>query len=270
WHALIGERRGEFLAQERILLVIRDRAAALAQVDGAVVHELLAGAAGLARALVVGAMPGGDAQPLLAYAEVLVEPVARHRRCRDEADWLVILAQHLVGLAILPGRGAERFRPRVGVALALDADEDRCRLVLVRLRIAPGLVLADPHVETVVRHLRLDAAIAGRAPVIERQLGIDDVGDEIGPPHGRAAGRIGSGSTSSRGLKKSSAPEKRSIKLCGQLKMKLGLSSRFMTFGADVPHRSSAGELAALMKRWNALSGIANSEPFCHSNVCFL
>ena len=49
--------------------------------------------------------------------------------------------------------------------------------------------------------------------------------------------------------------------------MKFGLSIRFITFGADVPHRISAGELAALMKRWNALSGIVNSEPFCHSNV---
>ena len=72
---------------------------------------------------------------------------------------------------------------------------------------------------------------------------------------------------SSFGLKKSSAPEKRSVKVCGQLKMKSGLSSRFITFGAEVPHSSSAGELDALTKRWNALSGIVNSEPFCHSNT---
>ena len=49
--------------------------------------------------------------------------------------------------------------------------------------------------------------------------------------------------------------------------MKPGLSSRFITFGAEVPHSSSAGELDALMKRWNALSGIVNSEPFCHSKT---
>src|SRR5262249_16383151 len=60
------ERRLEFPANGGILLVIRDGAAAFAQVDGAIVHELLAGTAGLARALVVGPVPGGDAQALLA------------------------------------------------------------------------------------------------------------------------------------------------------------------------------------------------------------
>src|SRR5262249_13189718 len=143
--ALLGERRGELLAQVRILLVIRDRTAAFAQVDGAIVHELLARAASLARTLVVGAMPGRHAQAFLADTEVLVEPVARHRRRRDETDRLIVLAEHLVGLAVFPRRGAERFRPRVGVALALDADEHRRRLVLVRLGVAAGLVLADPH-----------------------------------------------------------------------------------------------------------------------------
>ena len=62
--------------------------------------------------------------------------------------------------------------------------------------------------------------------------------------------RTGSGSMSSFGLKKSSAPEKRSLNVYGQLKMKSGLSIRFITFGAEVPHSSSAGELAALMMRW--------------------
>src|SRR5262249_9549358 len=70
--AFLPERLGEFPADERILLVIGDRAAALTEIDRAVVHELLARAAGLARALVVGAMPGGDAQPLLADSEMLV------------------------------------------------------------------------------------------------------------------------------------------------------------------------------------------------------
>jgi hypothetical protein len=70
---------------------------------------------------------------------------------------------------------------------------------------------------------------------------------------------------SSFGLKKSSAPEKRSVKLCGQLKIKRGLSIRFITFGAEVPQSSIAGDDAALTKRWKALSGIVNSEPRCHS-----
>src|SRR5215208_3137333 len=82
--------------------------------------------------------------------------------------------------------------------------------------------------------------------------------------------RTGSGSISSFGVKKSSAPENRSVKACGQLKMNSGLSMRFMILGAEVPHSSSAGPLAALTKRWNAFSGMVNNEPFCHSNACFL
>src|ERR1700726_2152150 len=73
-HALALERLPELLADGRILLMIRDRAAALAEIDGAIVHELLARPARLARALVVGAVPGADAQAFLADAEMLVEP----------------------------------------------------------------------------------------------------------------------------------------------------------------------------------------------------
>ena len=64
-----------------------------------------------------------------------------------------------------------------------------------------------------------------------------------------ASPRIGSGSRSSFGLKKSSAPEKRSLNVYGQSKMKSRLSITFMTFGAVVPHNSSAGALPALMMR---------------------
>src|SRR5262249_13270725 len=105
------EGRLEFPANGGILLVIRDGAAAFAQGDGAIVRELLAGTTGLARALVVGPVPGGDAQALLADSEMLVEPIAAHRRRRDQTDRLVVLAQHLVGLAVPPRRGAERSRP---------------------------------------------------------------------------------------------------------------------------------------------------------------
>jgi len=59
--------------------------------------------------------------------------------------------------------------------------------VLVRLGIAAGLVLADPDIETVVGHLRFDSAIAGRTAVIERQLGVDDVRNEIRAPHRKPA-----------------------------------------------------------------------------------
>src|ERR1700726_1316989 len=56
------EDRLEFLADRRILLVIRDGAAAFAEIDSAVIHQLLAGHARFARALIVRAVPGGDAQ----------------------------------------------------------------------------------------------------------------------------------------------------------------------------------------------------------------
>src|SRR5262249_15513551 len=189
-HPLAFERRVAFPATGGICLVIRDGAAGFAQVDGAIVHALLAGTAGLARALVVGPVPGGDAQALLADAEMLMEPVAAHRRGRDQTDRLVVLAQHLVGLAVPPRRGAERFRPGIGVALALDADQHGGPGVLVLPCIATGLVLADPQREAVAGHERLDPAVAGRAAVVERQVGVDDVGNEIGAPHREPADRI--------------------------------------------------------------------------------
>ncbi len=52
--------------------------------------------------------------------------------------------------------------------------------------------------------------------------------------------------------------------------MNWGLSMRFMTLGAEVPQSRSAGLLAAFTKRWKAFSGMVNSDPFCHSNACFL
>src|SRR5262245_51353074 len=158
----------ELLADRGVFLVVGDRAAALAEVDRAVVGELLARHAGAPRALIIRAVPGADAQGLLAGADVLVEPVARHRGRGDEPDRLVFLAQDLVGLAGLPWLRAERFRPGIGVALALHAHEHRGRGVLVCLRIAAGLVLADPDIEAVARHRRLDPPVAGRTSVIER------------------------------------------------------------------------------------------------------
>jgi hypothetical protein len=52
-------------------------------------------------------------------------------------------------------------------------------------------VLADPEIEGVAGHERLDAAEAGRAAVVERQVAVDDVGHEVGAPHGKPAHRIG-------------------------------------------------------------------------------
>ena len=42
---------------------------------------------------------------------------------------------------------------------------------------------------------------------------------------------------------------------------------RFIRFGAVVPPSSSAGAELALTMRCMALTGIENSEPFCHSNT---
>ena len=61
----------------------------------------------------------------------------------------------------------------------------------MRLGIASGLVLADPEIERIAGHERLDAPPARRAPVVERQVAIDDVGHEIRAPHREPAHRIG-------------------------------------------------------------------------------
>ena len=61
----------------------------------------------------------------------------------------------------------------------------------VRLGIAAGLVLADEAVEHVVGHLRLDPRVAGRAAVIEIEVGIHDVGNEVRLAQGQPAQRIG-------------------------------------------------------------------------------
>src|SRR5262249_15919544 len=162
------------LADGGILPVIRDRTPTLAQIDRAVVHELFTRTAGLASACIVRAKPGREAKRVGRDAEMLVEPVAAHRRSRYHADRLIVLTEHLVGAAVLPGCHGERIRPGIGVALAFDADEHGRRSVLVRLGIAAALVLADPQIEAVAGHRRLDAAVAGRAPVVERQVGVDD------------------------------------------------------------------------------------------------
>ena len=55
------------------------------------------------------------------------------------------------------------------------------------LGIAPGLVLADPQIEAVAGHERLDPAVAGRAAVVEGQIAVDRVGDQVGAAHREAA-----------------------------------------------------------------------------------
>ena len=52
-------------------------------------------------------------------------------------------------------------------------------------------MLADPQIERVAGHERLDAAPSDRAAIVERQVAIDDVRHEVGAPHGEASHRIG-------------------------------------------------------------------------------
>src|SRR3954468_1355408 len=102
---------------------------------------------------------------------MLMEPIACHGCCCHHADRFVVLTHDFVAMTVLPRSGAERFRPRIGIALALHADEDRGRGMLVRLGIAAVLMLADPEIEAVVSHQRLDAAIAGRAAIVGCEAG---------------------------------------------------------------------------------------------------
>src|SRR3954453_2950907 len=107
--------------------MIGNRTAALGEIDRAVVHELLTGAAGLARACIVDAEPGGQPKRLEARSEKLGEPLTAHGGGRAHADPLAVLPQPPLGPAILPRLGPEHFRPSVGVALALHADQHGSR-----------------------------------------------------------------------------------------------------------------------------------------------
>src|SRR5215218_11462163 len=118
-------------------------------------------------------------------------PLATIGRGGNESDRFVILPVDVLRLAILPWSHAVAARPSISVALALEADENGGRHVRVRLRVAPGLVLADEAVEHVVGHAWLNPQVAGRAPVIEIKLPVHDVRNEVRLAHGEPAQRIG-------------------------------------------------------------------------------
>jgi hypothetical protein len=61
----------------------------------------------------------------------------------------------------------------------------------VRLGIVPGQMLADEAIEHVAGHRGLDTRVAGRAAVIEIELGVEDVRDEVRFAHREPAQRIG-------------------------------------------------------------------------------
>ena len=135
-------------------------------------------------------MPGRNAKAIFADAEMLMKPVTAHRRGRDDAAVFIVLTQHLVLIAVFPRSHAEAFRPGVGVTLAFDAKQHGGGHVLVRLGIATGLVVSNPEIEPVTGHIRFDPAITRRTAVIQRQLCVDDIGNEIGAAHRKSAHRI--------------------------------------------------------------------------------
>ena len=71
-------------------------------------------------------------------------------------------------------------------------------------------------------------------------------------------------------LKNSSSPEKRSLKACGLLKMNSWSRNNRIMGGALVTEMYRAGSAPLALKCWyQALSGMANRLPSCHSNVAF-
>src|SRR5438552_12550679 len=177
-------------ADEGIFHPVWDRAAPFGDIHRGVVGVLLAGRAGLATRI-MRPEPGGQAQRLLRRPEVLVVPARAAGRSRHHANRLVVDAPDLVGLTVLPRSDAASFRPGIGVALSFETNQHRGRGVRVRLGVTAVLVLPDPEVKGVARHERLDSPPARRAAVDERQVAIDDIGDEIRAPHRESAHRIG-------------------------------------------------------------------------------
>src|SRR2546430_5660008 len=146
--AALRERFPVFLADERVLHPVRNGGSAVGNVDRGVVGVFCPRRAGIA-AGVVRAEPGGEAERVFRYAEVLVVPARAAGSGAHHPDRLVVDALHFVHAAVLPRRDAQPLGPGVGVALALHADEHRGRGVRVSLRVAAVLLPARPGVEAV-------------------------------------------------------------------------------------------------------------------------
>src|SRR5215469_5403385 len=112
-----------------------------------------------------------------------MEPVTSARRGRDQTTWHVLQHAHLVFLAVLPRRGTHLHRPVVRVALAAQAHQHGAGSMEMRLRVAPARVLRDKPSSAGIldeaAECRLDAAIAWCALIVQRELGIDDVGKNV-------------------------------------------------------------------------------------------
>src|SRR3974377_2246481 len=106
---------------------------------------------------------------------MLMIPARAARRRRHHADRLVVDALDEMRLAIAPWIDAGMFGPCVGVALASYADEHARGGMGMRLGVAAVLVLANPEIERIAGHERLDAAPTRRAAVVQRQIAVDDI-----------------------------------------------------------------------------------------------
>ena len=124
-------------------------------------------------------------------AEVLMKPVAGHRRRADHAHRLISLFFHLIAPTRLPRLHSEVVGPGAAITFAFDANQNCARSVLVRLGILPGFVLCDLHVKVCAGHVRLDAPEVEGAPVVRGQLASENIGDDVGPAHGKTAHGIG-------------------------------------------------------------------------------
>src|SRR5437899_12511125 len=118
---------------------------------------------------------------------MLVVPAWAAGRRRHHADRLVVDALYFVHVAVLPRRDADPLGPRIRIALALDADKHGGRGMRMSLRVAAVLVLADPEIEAVVGHERLDAPPSRGASVVQGKIAIHDSGDKDRAPHREAA-----------------------------------------------------------------------------------
>src|SRR5437870_12600312 len=111
--SLLVQRLLVLLTQERIFVIIGNGGAAILEVDRAVVDILFPRPAP-ATPRSVGSEPSGQAQRLLAGAEMRVEPVAAHRRGADHADRLVVLTLHALVFpcSLRPTAYSRRHRDR--------------------------------------------------------------------------------------------------------------------------------------------------------------
>ena len=138
----------------------------------------------------------------------------------------------------------------------------------MRLGIAADLVLADPEIERIAGHERLDAPPSDRAAVVERQVAIDDVRHEVGAAHREPAHRIGLDVVLV--LVEVVGAREPVLELVGRVEDEVGVVDEVHQVRRRRAGDQHRGRRACIDEPVQAFTGIENSEPFCHSNTCFL